>query len=212
MRIIFFGAGNYAKNAWGELSKNRELYIDDYLAFADNNSNLWGKEFCGKIVIEPTNIKKYNADLIVITSMYRDAISKQLVEELGIQKNKIYSYRDYLRKCYADWIYRKRYGSVKSIPKRGKLSTSRIVVYTAITGDYDELRTPLVLSDDITYVCMTNNRDMKSDVWNMEYINDDTLDNVHLARHIKMNPHLFFSDYETSVWVYIHLSNVISRD
>ena len=201
MKVIFFGAGNYARDVWKQVLENPELYADEYVAVADNNPKLRGTYFCGKQVIAPSNINKYKADLVVITSVYESAIRKQLVEELGISEDRIYIFEDYTRKCYPDWIYRTRYGNKGRNKANPLFNTSHMIVYTAITGNYDELKEPLFLSDDITYVCITNNREIKSNVWNMEYIENDSLDNVHLARHIKMNPHIYFHEYETSVWV-----------
>lgn len=201
MKIIFFGAGNSAYNIWQQVVKKPGFYTDEYLAFADNNATLWGTNFCGKPVIAPTEINKWEADLIVIASLYENSIRRQLVKKLGISKQKIYSYDEYFRRCYAIWIYRKRYGNVEIEEKQEGSKIKDIVIYTAMIGDYDELREPLFLSDDITYVCMTNNKNLKSDIWNIEYISDDSFDDVYLARHIKMNPHIYFHDYETSIWV-----------
>lgn len=201
MNIVFFGAGNYGKSAWKKFEKEYQLFADEYLVFADNNSDLWGKNFCGKTVINPLDIKKYNPDVIVITSIHSEAIRVQLMNELCVPESRIYSYGDYLRKCYAKQIYRNRCTDFDCDKKKNPFSTQNMVVYTAITGNYDILKDPLVISEDLTYVCITNNPAIKSNVWNIEYIKDDSLDNVHLARHIKMNPQDFFSDYETSVWV-----------
>ena len=59
MKVIFFGAGSYAKFLWEQINKNKQLYIDKYRAFADNNENLWGRYFCEKRVISPNRIKEY---------------------------------------------------------------------------------------------------------------------------------------------------------
>lgn len=201
MKIIFFGAGNYGKNAWKQVEESYGLHADDCLVFSDNNSDLWGKEICGKTVLTPSNIQKYQPDMIVITSIYDEAIRRQLIGELKISEKKIYSYGDYLRKCYTEKIYRDRYLESDNDEEKRIFNTRNMVVYTAITGDYDVLREPLFVSEDLTYVCITNNRNIKSDIWNVEYIKDNFIDNVHLARHIKMNPQEYFFDYEASIWV-----------
>ena len=69
MKIIFFGAGNSAYNIWQQIRKTPGFNTDEYLAFADNNSALWGTNFCGKPVIAPSEINKWEADLIVIASL-----------------------------------------------------------------------------------------------------------------------------------------------
>lgn len=204
MKIIFFGAGSYAKYIWKQIEKDDHLYIDEYIAFADNNEHLWGSFFCEKKVIAPNKIKEYGADLIVIVSIkYETAIRRQLMQQLGISENQIYMWEEYARWCYTREVYRKRYGS--GVQNKRKANVSMIkqpaVIYTAITGNYDRLREPLFIDDNLTYVCFTNNPNFKSKVWNIEYIKNKDMDNVHLARHIKINPHFYFPEYEMSVWV-----------
>ena len=45
----------------------------------------------------------------------------------------------------------------------------RIVVYTAIFGDYDDLYEPMVKPDNVDYVCFTDSKTLKSDVWDVRY-------------------------------------------
>lgn len=202
MKIIFFGAGAFARNVLQKIFLDTERYIDEYLALTDNNSRLWGDFLYGIEIINPRNIYEYNMDFIVILSLtYENDIRRQLIDELKVRNEKILTYGEYLRKSYAGWIYRKRYG--KHTPdlenSAGKLDS--LVVYTAITGNHDKLRDPLFISDDITYVCFTNNRDIKSKIWNIEYMESKDMDDAHLAKHIKLNPQEYFSDYEMSIWV-----------
>lgn len=201
MKVIFFGTGAYAQFIWTQIEDHSELYTDDYVAFSDNNESLWGQDFYGKKIINPDKIPGCNIDLIVIaTTAYESAIREQLTQRLGIPENKIYIWEEYSRLSYARNVYRKRYCSVHQHRKHSEI-TKPVAVYTAITGDYDNLRDPLFTDENLIYICFTNNRNIKSKVWNVEYINHNGLDNVHLARHIKMNPHLYFSEYEMSVWV-----------
>lgn len=199
-RVILFGAGKTARDIWRQISEKPDVYTDEYLAFADNSPGLWGTDFCGRRVIAPAEIKSCPADLVVITSVYADAIKKQLTEELGIEEKKICLFGQYARQSYAEWIYRERYPDGDSAEKKKGFDTKKIVIYTAITGHYDVLREPPVF-DGLTYVCFTNTPDLKSEVWNVEPVRNGGMDDVHLARHIKMNPQEFFPDYETSVWV-----------
>lgn len=203
MKIILFGAGAYAKSIWKQIEKDRELYSDEYIAFADNNEKLWGKYFCEKKVISPDTIGNYEKDLIVIVSnRYEDVIRKQLTEELKISKEQIYIWPEYTRLCYSNKIFRRRYNTAEKVKRRlSSIDSKNMVVYTAITGNYDSLKDPLFKSDNLTYVCITNNREIKSKIWNMEYIKNSSMDHVYLARHIKMNPHVYFQDFETSIWV-----------
>ncbi|MCI8466532.1 MAG: DUF616 domain-containing protein [Lachnospiraceae bacterium] len=201
MRVGFFGAGTFAKNILEQIYLPPFLYQEDDIIFIDNDSELWGKYLDRKRIISPSDIYKFGIETVVITSVYEGEIRKQLMETLGISKEQIYTYEEYKRKCYANWIYQKRYPNKKDYKKRLLAGTQPIVVYTAITGNYDELKEPLFLSDGLTYVCFTDNPKIKSKIWNIEYIKDNSLDQIRLARHIKLNPHIFFSDYEISIWV-----------
>ncbi len=204
MKIIIFGAGAYAKWIWTQIMEEPQLYSDEYIAFADNNPSLWGKTFCEKEVIAPSHINAYKADLILIASNMpksEDSMRKQLMEELGISEEQIYLFGEYTRMCYAGRVYREKYGNLKYSGKVLEADKVRTVVYTAITGNYDTLKEPLFEADGLTYVCITDNPDIKSKVWNIESIKNSRLDHIHLARHIKMNPHHYFPEYEVSIWV-----------
>tara|TARA_Y100000310_G_scaffold205335_1_gene205685 strand:- start:1120 stop:1869 length:750 start_codon:yes stop_codon:yes gene_type:complete len=82
----------------------------------------------------------------------------------------------------------------------------KIVVYTAIFGGYDDLYEPLVKPDNVDFVCFTDNKNLKSDVWDVRYTlplyYNYGLKNpfVRNARKFKALPHRFLSDYDYSVW------------
>ena len=201
-KVIFFGAGGQAEYIWKQM-KSMPLCETQCVAFADNNSNLWGKNFKGINIISPYELKQDMADFFVITSIYENAIKRQLMNEIGISENKIYTFDEYKRKCYAQWQYQKRYGGrQKSFGGRKKcFDLSNVVIYTAIMGGYDELRDPLFTDDDLTYICFTDNENIKSDIWYVEYLHDDKLDHMHLAKKIKIFPHLYVKEFDTSIWV-----------
>lgn len=72
------------------------------------------------------------------------------------------------------------------------------VCYTALFGDYEELKTPSVITNGWRYVCYTDQR-LKSDVW--EIINTpvpEFTDNQRFARYIKI---MGFVDWPVSIWV-----------
>lgn len=200
-RIVCFGAGAHAHYLWNQISE-LPFSIDQHIAFSDNNRELWGKTFNNIKIVSPFELEQDMADSFVITSTYETEIRKQLINEIGIPENKIYSFEEYERKCYAQWKYIKRYGDLKvNKDMLSYFDLKKIVIYTAITGEYDDLNEPSFVDDGLTYVCFTNNRNLKSDIWNIEYIQDDYLDNMHLAKKIKMYPDLYFKEFDTSVWV-----------
>lgn len=76
-----------------------------------------------------------------------------------------------------------------------------MAIYTAITGEYDTLNELNKMENGIDYVCFTNNKRLKSNTWNIEYISDNNLNNMYLAKKIKMFPNEYLSRYETTVWL-----------
>jgi hypothetical protein len=69
------------------------------------------------------------------------------------------------------------------------------VIYTAILGKYDLLKDPLVVTPGWKYFCFTNNKDLKSDVWDIVYMNLQTVKQV---RRIKLLPPF---EYDLCIWV-----------
>jgi hypothetical protein len=77
------------------------------------------------------------------------------------------------------------------------------VIYTCITGDYDHLSNPKFLTDGFDYVCFTDNKTIKNDIWDVRPLPKETegLSQVKKQRFVKINPHLFLGEYEMSIWV-----------
>ena len=78
----------------------------------------------------------------------------------------------------------------------------RLAVYTSLIGDYDELQTPLIVEPGCDYFCITDNPNLKSAFWTIIHVeNKEGLDNVRFQRKMKLMPHLFFPQYEHSLYV-----------
>lgn len=77
------------------------------------------------------------------------------------------------------------------------------VLYTCITGDYDSLVEPSYITEGFDYVCFTDNQDMKSDIWEIRPLPNETeeLSQVKKQRYVKLNPHLLLKEYDISIWV-----------
>lgn len=94
----------------------------------------------------------------------------------------------------------------------------KICVYTCITGDYDNLQEIKNKESGIDYYCFTNNKNIKSNTWNVIYIEDNNLDNTRLARKIKVLGHpLILENYDISIWVdgfisEMHISEFIHNE
>jgi hypothetical protein len=77
------------------------------------------------------------------------------------------------------------------------------VIYTCITGGYDSLIEPKIITKGFDYVCFTDNKDMKSDVWEIIPLPKETegLSQVKKQRYVKINSHLVLGEYDLSIWV-----------
>ena len=82
-KVILFGASKGGENF---IKNNQQLEI---LAIADNDSKRWHQKNNGILIINPNKIVSYNFDKIIITSQWQDSIINQLVNQLGIAKEKI---------------------------------------------------------------------------------------------------------------------------
>lgn len=78
----------------------------------------------------------------------------------------------------------------------------RGVVYSAITGNYDNVKEPTYINPEWDYILFTNNPNIKSSVWQVRLVeNEQKLDDVRLARHIKIMGHEYLPEYDYSIWV-----------
>ena len=84
-----------------------------------------------------------------------------------------------------------------------KKDSNKVVVYTCITGGYDNILEPSVVTPGVDYVCFTDNPNMKSKTWKFRPIPDELLSysKVKQQRGIKILAHRYLPEYETSVWV-----------
>ena len=81
-------------------------------------------------------------------------------------------------------------------------SKNKIVLYTCMIGEYDDLLEPLVVQRDVDYVCYTNNPKVKSEVFEIRKIRE-LIDNnlTKTARYHKINPHKLFPEYDVCIWM-----------
>lgn len=102
-------------------------------------------------------------------------------------------YRAYIELNSRETLMREK----KESPFRG-----RGVVYTCVTGGYDEIKIPEYKDDSFDYVLLTDQRDFKSDFWTVRYIdNPDNLSKVKLARKNKILAHEMFDEYDFSIYI-----------
>ena len=81
-----------------------------------------------------------------------------------------------------------------------KNSTKKdVVVYTALFGNYDELKSPTIIDKKCDYVCFTDQK-IKSDVWKIINIVPNKENNL-MNREFKILPHKYLSNYEYSLYI-----------
>lgn len=85
---------------------------------------------------------------------------------------------------------------------RNRYQQEKKLLYTVVTGGYDQLNEIPKKLRNWDYICYTDNRDLKSNTWQIrELENRLDLDPFRLSRHYKINNHLVDSEYDLSVYV-----------
>ena len=81
------------------------------------------------------------------------------------------------------------------------------VIYTCISGDYDALKEPNFVDENFDYICFTD-QNLSSAVWQILPLPEDVknLSQVKKQRKVKVNPHLYLSEYKFSIWVDANIS------
>lgn len=77
----------------------------------------------------------------------------------------------------------------------------KLIVYTAVFGFYDNLIEPKGTFYGCDFVCFTDNPSLKSDFWNVIFVDRGGMTAVEANRWYKMHPHLLFLSYEISLYV-----------
>lgn len=79
----------------------------------------------------------------------------------------------------------------------------RFVIYTVITGGYEDILQPLVLDDRFDYVLFSDNVKSKTNgVWNIRSIPVDmSIDKIRLSRYPKTHPVSLLSEYVASLYI-----------
>lgn len=77
----------------------------------------------------------------------------------------------------------------------------KVCLYTAILGNYETLKTPVKI-DGIDYVCFTDDVNLKSDIWDVRYIEPplDIPPSLFYKR-IKCLSHEYLPEYDLTIWL-----------
>lgn len=210
--ISLFGVGRLAEN-WG-YSFVKEWSNNNIVCFSDNNANMWGKTIIdGLKCVSPSELSKYGDDMItviLVQECYQESISRQLdaenVKSVGIKMEWLYIddlIEKYLNIHLPDvWSGSNDMGRYeRNINKREK-----IVVYTCIVGGYDDLIQPLVEEPECDYYYLGVNKPENLGVYKWVDITGKYPDAIsgdfhRINRYCKMHPHMFFPQYNYSIYV-----------
>lgn len=77
------------------------------------------------------------------------------------------------------------------------------VIYTCITGGYDNLLEPTFISEGYDYVCFTDSVYVRDGFWDIRPLPEEVkeLSQVKKQRWIKINAHKVLPEYDLSIWV-----------
>ena len=193
--VLIYGRGEKAEKLVQLIDDLGEYYQDKIIAFSDKDAKT-DDTYYGYKVVESGSINEINYDYVIIASTtYEKEIRIYLTEQLQVPEEKLKSFNEYYRQLHINYQkdrFQKAEGSEKQYNKK------RIAVYTAIQHKYDNLITPKVIDDDVSYICYTDNPSLKSDIWEIRPFEDD---DEWAHRKVKLLPHRYLSEFDYSFWV-----------
>lgn len=210
--ISLFGVGRLAEN-WG-YDFVKEWSNNNIVCFSDNNAHIWGKTIIdGLKCVPPSELSKYGDDMITVVLVqdcYQESISKQLeaenIKSVGIKME--WLYMDELIEKYLGihlpdvWSG----GTDMGRYERDINKEEKIAVYTCIVGGYDDLIQPLVEDSRCDYYYLGFNKSENIGAYKCvditgRFPNAISNDYHRINRYCKTHPHIFFPQYDYSVYV-----------
>ncbi len=88
---------------------------------------------------------------------------------------------------------------------RETFTAPKIVVYTAVTGNYDDLLPPAMKVPGWDYLCFTDEPLAPKFGWSIRALPKNDLDQIRLSRLPKILPHRLLTDYDVSIWIDGHI-------
>lgn len=87
--------------------------------------------------------------------------------------------------------------------EKERIKTNKIVIYTAIIGEYDRLIEPKYIDQNCDYICFTDNKNLTSNIWKIRVIDESEKEKeeTKTARKYKILPHRYLKEYKYSVWI-----------
>ena len=162
-------------------------------ALCNHPSILFGERKQGRAKVSFLNYKVAYLKKCIKIGLLKGEKGHKLMRELGMQS--------YFGNGVDFWFEESHSPIVPyTIPDNPK-PKGKTVVYTALTGNYDNVHEILYKEDDVDYLMFTNNSSLKSKTWQVRLVESD-LDNVLLSREIKMLPNNYLGDeYGSSIYI-----------
>lgn len=88
-----------------------------------------------------------------------------------------------------------------SMPADQSPNSNRIAVFTAISNGYDDLKEPDFTSENVDFFVFTDGDVPAHSAWKTRPFEFISHDPTRTARFIKTHPHLYFGEYDWSIWV-----------
>ena len=211
--VCLFGIGRMAEG-WG-YEFVRTWGTDNIVCFSDNNPKMWGKVIVDGIkCVPPNELPRYGKDLfcVVATSEANYLQISEQLKRLGINNMALKHSWLGIDEIIEEHLGIKLPETWKKSNKLGAYdresdSNSKIAVYTCIVGGYDDLRQPIVCDSRCDYYFLGFEKPENAGVYRWIDIADklpdglDIKDLTRINRYCKMHPHIFFPQYEYSIYV-----------
>jgi hypothetical protein len=84
---------------------------------------------------------------------------------------------------------------------RERLVRAKMVVYTAVTGHYDNVHAPAIKVPGWDYLCFTDETSTARPGWDVRALPHEYLDQIRRARVAKILSHQFLREYDISIWI-----------
>ena len=187
----------YAKGILSLIDNNKVDYSFDTNFFEKTYFNLlinlkidvlYTKHF--KQLYHPTN-RKFTSIIELVKYLEIDEIHECPYQDINLRQ-------ELDEMFYNDKSYEQ---IIEEAQNKLDFNNKRVVVYTAVTGEYDEPIIPSYVNKDFDYICFTDNPQLKSDFWTIKLMEEEDIDNIRRVRKYKILPHKYLSEYDYSIWI-----------
>ncbi len=218
MKVCIFGAGKMGTGFWYDMLKNLQI---EPRYFCDNDPDKWGKEVKDGIrCISPGELtEKENCACFILIGIFKINTIKKQLYDMGIETvvtfsdlymldevHRIFYSQPYL---YDEGLYRKRLEILEQGDERKieiwNPNNKKIAVYTCITGNYEEVLEPKVISDECDYFVISDEKPKGTKIYQWiatkDVVPDWVEDHVRRNRYCKINGGKIFKNYRYSIYI-----------